>query len=127
MKSQSTLPVLVAALWIAGCGAPATPAEEPSAAEAASPAAPAVAPPAESPAESPATARPHRFRPPTPRTTAREPLRPDSAPLRAMFEPCPDPPVWGDVPRNERMGCPGVTACTSWIGHQGGSTGWYGV
>ncbi|MBL6757187.1 MAG: tetratricopeptide repeat protein [Planctomycetes bacterium] len=50
MKSQSTLPVLVAALWIAGCGAPATPAEEPSAAEAASPAAPAVAPPAESPA-----------------------------------------------------------------------------
>ena len=52
MKSQSTLPVLVAALWIAGCGAPATPAEEPSAAEATSPAAPAVAPPAENPAAS---------------------------------------------------------------------------
>ena len=55
MKSQSTLPVLVAALWICGCGAPATPAEEPSAAEATSPAASAVAPPAESPsAEGPA-------------------------------------------------------------------------
>lgn len=52
MKSQSTMPVLVAALWIAGCGAPATPAEEPSAAEATSPAAPAVAPPAENPAAS---------------------------------------------------------------------------
>jgi len=52
MKSQSTQPVLAAALWIAGCGAPATPAEEPSAAEATSPAAPAVAPPAEDPVAS---------------------------------------------------------------------------
>lgn len=54
MKSTLTLASLGAALWIAGCGSPATPAEEPSAAEASSstalPGALPGAPPAESPA-----------------------------------------------------------------------------